>query len=297
MKLLLSTICIALLALFGYQVMSYILGDENSHIPSIGKDLEKSIDFDLPLLAVLNGIEEYSEIVQRPLFIKDRVPAAASAQTVNEVTSIDELRHLILIGTASSSDVQIAIIEDTKAKQMKRLKVGESYNKWSVTEVSSDHVIFQNAELEYKLFISPIKGSQKDKQAKLLGQLNKSKIVKGTAASKNNASIDELNENGVGEETKQKATGKIWNYKKKSNQDNVEKNYKPTKKSPIKIPFENEKDAAYYEGLENEENPSASDDRGGTTSEVSLEDYYDDEDITEAELKEMQGLGLKILDD
>jgi hypothetical protein len=293
MKLLLSTICIALLALFGYQVMSYSLGVENSHIPSIDKDLGNSIDFDLPLLAVLNGIEEYSEIVQRPLFIKDRAPA----QTVNEVTSIDELGHLILIGTASSSDVQIAIIEDTKAKQMKRLKVGESYNKWGVTEVSSDHVIFQNAELEYKLFISPIKGSQKDKQAKLLGQSNKSKIVKGTAASKNNASIDELNENGVGEETKQKATGKIWNYEKKSNQDNVEKNYKPTKKSPIKIPFENEKDAAYYEGLENEENPSASDDRGGTTSEMSLEDYYDDEDITEAELKELQGLGLKIFND
>ena len=296
MKLLLSTICIALLVSFAYQVMSYPFNVEDSHITSVDKDLANAIDFDLPLLAVLNGIDEYSEIVQRPLFIKDRA-AAVGARTVNEVTTIDELGHLLLVGTASSSDVQIAIIEDTKAKQMERLKVGESYKKWDVTEISSDYVIFQNAELEYKLFVSPIKGSQKDKQAKLLGQLNKSKIVKGTAASKNNASIDELNENGVGEETKQKATGKIWNYKKKSNQDNVEKNYKPTKNSPIKIPFENEKDAAYYEGLEHEENPSASDDRGGTTSEVSLEDYYDDEDITEAELKEMQGLGLKIFND
>ena len=304
MKLLLSTICIALLALFAYQVMSYPFNVEDSHITSVDKALTNSIDFDLPLLAVLNGIEEYSEIVQRPLFIKDRA-AAVSARTVNEVTTIGELAHLILVGTASSSDVKIAIMADTKAKQMERLKVGESYKKWDVTEISSDYVIFQNAELEYKLFVSPIKGSQKDKQAKLLSQLNKSKIAKETevsksnksskAAGKYNASTDEFKGSGVGaEETKQKVTGKIWNYKKKPNQDNVEKNSKstkrPVKKSPIKIPVENEKDAAYYEGLDDEDNSFASDDRGDETSVISPEDYYEDEDLTEDELKELQDL-------
>lgn len=309
MRLLLSAICITLLALFAYQVMSYSFNAEDSHIPSFDKDLANSIDYVLPQLSVLNGIEEYSEIVQRPLFIKDRA-AAVSIRTVNEVTTIDELAHLILVGTASSSDVQIAIIEDTKAKKMERLKVGESYKKWNVAEVSSDHIIFQNAELEYKLFVSPIKGSQKDKQAKLLGQSNKSKKAKSATTSKSFESsetsgknFDKLKKSDLStQETKPKVAGKIWNYKKKPSQDNVEKNTKPTKrsvrKSPIKIPVEDEKDAAYYEGLDDEDNFSASDDRENaeSESELAFEEFYDDEILTKDELKKLKGLGIFIDD-
>ncbi len=177
MKLILSTLCIALLALFAYQVMSYPLDVESVRGKSLDKELAKSIDYDLPQLAVLKSIDKYSEIVQRPLFVKGRA-AAVNIRSVTKATTVDALAHLILVGTASSSDVQIAIVADTKAKQMERLKVGESYKEWNIAEVSSNHVIFQNEELEYKLFVTPIKGSQKEKQAKLIKQLNKSKIEK-----------------------------------------------------------------------------------------------------------------------
>jgi len=152
MKLLLSTICIALLALFAYQVMSYPLESQVTQKSDISGDLAKSIDYKLPQLAVLNGIGEYSEIVQRPLFAKDRA-AAEKIKAVNQVTTVDELSHLILVGTASSSDVKIAIVADTKAKQMERMRVGEAYKNWNIAEVSPDHVLFQNEELEYKLFV------------------------------------------------------------------------------------------------------------------------------------------------
>lgn len=312
MKIILSTICIALLALFAYQVMSYPLDIENSRSPSLDKELAKSIDYNLPQLAVLSGIKEYSEIVQRPLFVKDRA-AAVSTKAINKVTTVDELAHLVLVGTASSSDVQIAIVADTKAKQMERLKVGEPYKEWSIAEISSDHVVFQNAELEYKLFVTPIKGSQKDKQAKLISQLNKSKNEKNNVAAKsyrgwkNTNKTNSSNLNTASNKQKAAGAGNLWKYRNKSNQNNSSNSSdskstgtknKPTKRSPIKIPAEEEKDAAYYESEEGDDKSSSTaTDRESAKKELSAEDYYDDEDITEDELKALEGLGAKIFDD
>ncbi len=175
MKVLLITVCIASLALFAYQVMSFSQDANESLIQHTDKDIAKSIDYELPRFGLLSDIEHYSEITQRPLFVKGRVPASSS-KTLSKVTTVDELSHLILIGTARSIDVQLGIIADTKAKQMERLKVGENYKDWEITEVSSDYVKFQNEELEYKLFITPIESTAGAKQAKLISQLNKSKI-------------------------------------------------------------------------------------------------------------------------
>lgn len=318
MKLILSTLCIALLALFAYQVMSYPLDVENVRGTGLNKELAKSIDFDLPQLAVLKSIDEYSEIVQRPLFIKGRT-AAVNLRSVNKATTVDELAHLVLVGTASSTDVQIAVIADTKAKKMERLKVGETYEEWNIAEVSSDHVIFQNEELEYKLFVTPIKGSQKDKQAKLISQLNKSKIEKATAAIKSYKGWKSASKNKSSsrqsitgsdffdaEAPKKKVAGKSWGYDKKPKLDNsnrgevkegANQSKKSVRKSPIKIPGEEEKDAAYYEAEDGDESSSASRDRTNTAREISAEDFYDDENITEDELKVLEGLGAKIFDD
>jgi hypothetical protein len=303
-KIIFSTLCIILLALFAYQVMSYPLADENNS--KLSKDLARSIDYELPRLAVLNGINEYSEIIKRPLFVKDRA-AAVSVRAVSKVTTVDELSHLVLVGTASSSDVQIAIIADTKAKQMERLKTGETYQQWNISEVASDHVVFQNAELEYKLFVTPIKGSQKDKQAKLLSQLknsniSQSKIDKATAAIKSykgwkgaskgsSRQIFKSTDNLNYEAPKKKVSGKTWNYGKKSNQNNT------GKRSPIKIPGEEERDAAYYEAEDDDDDSFSSNNQGNSAREITAEDYYDDEDITEDELRALEGLGGKIFDD
>lgn len=305
MKIILSTLCFALLALFAYQVMSYPLDADDRHNKKLDNKLAKSIDYDLPQLAVLNGINEYSEIVQRPLFAKDRA-AAVSVRAVNKVTTVDELAHLILVGTASSSDVQIAIIADTKAKQMERLKTGESYKEWDITEVSSDHVVFQNAELEYKLFVTPIKGSQKEKQAKLISLLNKSKIEKATTAIRSNQKLADSADK-IQDKPKRSVTERSWGYNKKYKQTNnpssdtknsqAKSQIKPVKRSPIKIPGEEERDAAYYESEDDGGNTSGSNNRADTASEISAEDFYDDEDITEDELKALEGLGASIFDD
>ncbi len=310
MKIFLSAVCFALLALFAYQVMSYPLDAEASHNNNQDEKLEKSIDYELPQLSVLNGINEYSEIVQRPLFIKDRA-AAINVRAINKVTTVDELAHLVLVGTASSSDVEIAIIADTNAKQMERLKTGESYKEWNISKVSSDHVVFQNAELEYKLFVTPIKGSQKDKQAKLISQLNKSKIEKATAAIKSYQGWKGANKNTARSssssnspdsikvtETKNSISNRSWGYNKKYKESNsgnkVSGGAKPIKRSPIKIPGEEDREADYYEAEDGDANISESSNQADISRAITAEDYYDDEDISEDELKALEGLGASI---
>ena len=307
MKVLLITICIALLALFAYQVMSFPLGSNELQIPHADKDIAESIDYELPRFGLLSSIEQYSEITQRPLFVKGRFPASGT-KALSKVTTVNELSHLILVGTARSTDVQIGIIADTKAKQMERLKVGENYKDWKIAEVSPDYVKFQNAEVEYKLFVTPIEGSRKAKHAKLISQLNKSKIDRAASAirsyqrSADGDSVPEI------DRPKQKVAGKIWNYNintdqqknhnKELDKSDVKLENKPVRKSPIKIPVEDEKNSSYYEGLGDDDlSDDSLDDWENITREISAEDFYDDEEITEDELQALEALGAKIFDD
>jgi len=308
MKLLLSTICIALLALFAYQVMSYPLEDYSLQNKNADAVLAKSVDYELPKLSKLNNIENYSEIVQRPLFAIDRA-AKVSAKVTNKVTTVNELSHLILVGTASSSDVQIAVVADTKAKQMERLKPGEKYNDWDIAEVSTDYVVFQNDDLEYKLFVAPIQGSQKDKRAKSLAGYDKSKIERAAKAinayrGNNESSNSEEDGNLVADKPK-RVSRKPWDYgsrsKSTSDSGKATKNnpvkQSKKKRSPIKIPGEEERDAAYYEGLSDDDSESAdSRDRSIVSREITAEDFYNDEEISEEELKLLKGLGAELFD-
>ncbi len=295
MKIILSTICIALAGLFAYQLVSYpsIADAASNSKATLNSDLAQSLDYELPQLAVLKSIDQYSEIIERPLFKKSRV-GQVSKRSVKKVSSVNELSHLILVGTARSSDVQVGIIADTKAKQMERLKVGENYKDWEIAEVAPDHIVFQNAKLEHKLYVTPIEGSQHDKQAKLIGKLNKSKIDRAVAAIDSYKDDYSDNDNNTGIKTNKKVAGKIWGKSSSStykpNEDD-EAESKPVKRSPIKIPDEEERDAEYYEGNEDIEESDFAD------NEISAEDFYDDEDITEDELKALEALGAKIFDD
>ncbi len=297
MKTFLSAICIILLALFAYQVMSYPLANDEqiNAQENLDDDLEKSIDYKLPQLTVLKKIDQYSEIVARPLFDKSRKGYVTTR--TKKIASSNELSHLVLVGTARSSDVQIGIIADTKAKQMERLKVGENYQGWKISEVEKDYILFQNNDLEHKLFLTPIERSKTNKHAKLISNLNKSKIDRATTAIR---SYQELADSdaGVQETQKRGIKERSWGYNKKYDQKRdtsskaASKN-KPVTRSPIKIPDEDDdKDAAYYEG-----EGDVSEKTEVAKKELSLEDFYEDEDISEDELKALEALGAKIFDD
>ena len=301
MKLVLSSICVVLSVLFAYQVMSYPLDPEDGK--NLDSNISQSIYYDLPQLAVLNSIDEYSEIVVRPLFAKDRAPVVG-VKALNKVTTVNELAHLVLVGTVKSSDVQMGIVADTKAKEMERLKLGESYHDWKIAEVSTDYILFQNEQLEYKLFVTPIEGSTKAKQTKFITQLNKNKIESAKAVIRTYQADNIKAENTA---TDRSVKGRSWGYNKKYNKSKENQSApnnqkaqtkKSIKRSPIKIPVEeDERDAAYYEGLDDGNPKVGSSGRDAAKREIDAEDYYDDENITEDELKALESLGAQIFDE
>ncbi|MEM7400726.1 MAG: hypothetical protein AAF304_02115 [Pseudomonadota bacterium] len=282
MKLLLSTICVVLLALFAYQVMSYPMNiDEINALDKPDDKLTQSIDdYELPKLTVLKDIKQYREIVARPLFDKNR-KGAIQTRSVNRVATVNELSHLILVGTARSSEVQIGIIADTKAKQMERLKAGEKYKDWNIAEIAPDYVLFQNADLEHKLYVTPINGRQKNNQTALFSQLNKSNIdrSRNVIQSNHEAFDDEV----------------VINQYPKTSVRSRNDDLKPQIRSPIKIPVREESYTELYDG--HGENGNNDHDVSEIVDlDISAEDFYDDEDISDIELKALEALGAKIFD-
>ncbi|MCZ6565089.1 MAG: hypothetical protein O6852_03005 [Gammaproteobacteria bacterium] len=323
MKILLGTICIALLGLFAYLVMSFPLSlDELQDVDhsAINGDLSKDLNFELPQLAILNSIDEYSEIIQRPLFVKNRVPARG-AQAFGEVVTASELEHLILVGIATSADVSIGIVADSKEKQMERLKVDQVYKGWKVAEIAKDHIVFQNDNLEYKLFLTTYEQRNNKRRSELTGKTaakpisTKKASYKGWArnATSKQGSLEKNNtyEGGYKDsevESHKKVAGSIWNYQKNEAQaqedvatDGPKVIKPPVRRSPIKIPGDDEgKDASYYEALDEEgaEGSAVASDWQSAVSEITEEDFYgESEEITEDELKALEALGAIIFDE
>lgn len=234
MRLLLSVVCISLLGLFAYQVMSFPL---NSILVENRSSFENNKESDIlnsviPELALLNDLSEYSEIIQRPLFAKDR--KSANIKSTAKTITVNELENLVLIGTATSLDLRVGIIADTKTKETERVKVGQIYNNWKIVEIFSDHIVFKNKDLEYKLFLTPYSN-------------------------------------------------------KGQKQENADA--RSVKKSPIKIPAEEEKDPSYYEAL---------DDDVEFEDELEAQDFsdedYDDDELSEEYLKLLHSAGAKTID-
>jgi len=159
------------------------------------------------------------------------------------------------------------------------------------------------------LQITPIKGSQKDKRARFLSKYDKSKIERATEAINsyrdNNASSGPEDENNSVADKPKRESSKPWNYGTKAKSaDSNDKDIKnkPAKKSakrsPIKIPGEEERDQAYYEGLGPDDDSLLDSDESGAISEgISAEQFYNDDEISAEELKLLEGLGARIFDD
>ena len=96
-------------------------------------------------------IDEYSELIERPLFFNERRPieisddngeeSGAEQKVVEEVT-------FSLIGIINTPDSVYALFKDPKAKpdenKFKRFKQGDDIDGWTLKEINSDHVIISS---------------------------------------------------------------------------------------------------------------------------------------------------------
>ena len=102
----------------------------------------------------LRPIKAYSEIVNRPLFSKDRKPSAVLSGEMIKSVDISELKGLILYGVVISGANRYAIVNGEGASA-EHIKVGHVYKGWKVSEINPDSVRFDSAKGQYELFISP----------------------------------------------------------------------------------------------------------------------------------------------
>lgn len=96
-------------------------------------------------------LDEYSELVERPLFFTDRRPIVISEDSEEETgAEKKEFKDLTysLIGIISTPDNAYALFHDPKSKseenKFKHLKLGGNIDGWTLKEIKPDRVIISS---------------------------------------------------------------------------------------------------------------------------------------------------------
>lgn len=101
-------------------------------------------------------LEDYDEIVDRPLFNETRarieIAAADDAAEVPPEVNHD-VQQLSLTGVVISTGKVIALIRDTRAGKAHRIERGHSLGEWKLEEVDKDRVTLRRDESERQLML------------------------------------------------------------------------------------------------------------------------------------------------
>jgi len=118
---------VLLLAEWSLMEPSEISGDNTSQMISN----QKSIERDLPKLEMANQtIDNYSDMVESPLFIEGRKPVVDNGGA-GELIAVGEIDDLVLVGIYSLKDELVALFNQKKAeKKFSKIKVGEDISGW-----------------------------------------------------------------------------------------------------------------------------------------------------------------------
>ncbi len=90
-------------------------------------------------------VEDFSEILDRPLFSPTRRPPA---QGVVSVEAPEPELQVTLVGVIISSEEQIAIVRLKDADRFARLSVGDSLQGWILDSIEPSRVTFRRGDLE-----------------------------------------------------------------------------------------------------------------------------------------------------
>ena len=93
----------------------------------------------------LAPVEDFSEVLDRPLFSPTRRPPAEGA--VPAPDSEPEL-EVTLVGVIISSEEQIAIVKPKDGSRLLRLSVGDSFQGWAVDSIEKSRIIFRRGDIE-----------------------------------------------------------------------------------------------------------------------------------------------------
>lgn len=99
---------------------------------------EDGQDFELP------GLDDYEQMIQRPLFMETRRPGEAVAEQPPPPPPQTPL-NLKLMGVVATPKGKLALLADAKGKY-KRLKKNDTLDGWTLVELGSDRVTMQQGD-------------------------------------------------------------------------------------------------------------------------------------------------------
>lgn len=122
------------------------------------QDIEnvQSAGFNLQALPILplneQTLDDYSELVERPLFFSERLPVIVSEEVAGSIKSTNKVAKdisLRLIGIVRIPNSVYALFQKTKAKpeenKFQRLKEGDEIEGWTLKEIKADRVVISSA--------------------------------------------------------------------------------------------------------------------------------------------------------
>ena len=116
----------------------------------------------------LAPVEDFSAILERPLFSPNRRPPAEGVAAV--APSAPEL-EVTLVGVIISSEEQIAIVKLKDATSFARLSVGDTFQGWVLNSIEPSRITFRRGDVEEHIELTydvppPVKKSKRIKRRK-----------------------------------------------------------------------------------------------------------------------------------
>lgn len=103
----------------------------------------------------------YEEMIERPLFVRERRPAEIPA---TETAQARSNARFALEGMAVTSLNRVALLRDTVTRQQHRVMMGASVEGWKVVEIEHNRVVMQLGAQVQQLLLRDPEGQQKQQK-------------------------------------------------------------------------------------------------------------------------------------
>ena len=163
----LSVICVALILLivlewlYAARVQKQLLSTINSPSKQALPDMPK-------LQSELKLEEDYSDLVNRPLFIAGRKPVPETEQAQTDTTTSTHVFDWQLSGVYTTPKGLMALltrsIAQTPADKYRKVIVGANIDGWKVAEIHPDKIILAQGSTQKNLLLRPAKTKNIQKQ-------------------------------------------------------------------------------------------------------------------------------------
>ncbi|MCP4981456.1 MAG: hypothetical protein GY935_13285 [Gammaproteobacteria bacterium] len=142
MRILIS-ILLASSIFLGYQKLSQSIAGEIAVEPNSLNYSEFRVE-----LTQLESIEEYSAIARLPLFNQTRRPPVVEVKRVVKRKPVEQKLQIQALGIAVTSENLLAVVKDLRTGKIRRLRIDEKIDGWTLKRVADDSFVFERKGVE-----------------------------------------------------------------------------------------------------------------------------------------------------